>query len=226
MRPLRRRGRRPARRRNPAAERREFARLAQRPAVINQRERLGDWEGDLLLGGIGSSGLLTLTDRRSKDLLLRKSAANTPIVCIGRSAKRYAMWNLRAAIPSPSTTAPSSPTAQSWHAPLAHKDIPPYQPAVGARLSVPAWYERKHQRSSSTNISQRDRLPYRHPIRGSARRRPSEPSTTPQPRLPHTGRSLPPQTPDSKLRFRVRTARSRNCPSTLAPERRFSTIRL
>lgn len=69
---LRRRGRRPARRRNPAAERRAFAGLAQRPEVINQRERLGDWEGDLLLGTAGSGGLLNLTDRRSKYLLLRK----------------------------------------------------------------------------------------------------------------------------------------------------------
>lgn len=63
---LRRRGRRPTRRRNPAAERRAFAGLAQRPDIANQRGRLGDWEGDLVLGRHGSGGLLTLTDRRSR----------------------------------------------------------------------------------------------------------------------------------------------------------------
>ena len=43
---LRRRGRRTTRRRNPAAQRREFAGLAQRPDIANQRGRRGDWEGD------------------------------------------------------------------------------------------------------------------------------------------------------------------------------------
>lgn len=69
---LRRRGRRPTRRRNPAAQRRAFAGLAQRPDIANQRGRLGDWEGDLVLGQPGSGGLLTLTDRRSRYVLLRK----------------------------------------------------------------------------------------------------------------------------------------------------------
>jgi IS30 family transposase len=69
---LRRRGRRPTRRRNPAAERRAYAGLAQRPPIANQRGRLGDWEGDLVLGRPGSGGLLTLTDRRSRYVLLRK----------------------------------------------------------------------------------------------------------------------------------------------------------
>jgi IS30 family transposase len=68
---LRRRGKRPARRRatDPA---REQAALAHRPAEINQRQRLGDFEGDLVLGQPGTGGLLTLVDRRSRYTLLAK----------------------------------------------------------------------------------------------------------------------------------------------------------
>ena len=45
--------------------------LAQRPAVINERARCGDWEGDTIVGAYGrGSVLITLVDRQSGYLAL------------------------------------------------------------------------------------------------------------------------------------------------------------
>lgn len=62
---LRRRGKRPYRRKN-AATRGDAARIDQRPEVIEKRLRLGDFEGDTVLGPAGSGGLATLVDRKSR----------------------------------------------------------------------------------------------------------------------------------------------------------------
>lgn len=67
---LRRRGKRRPRRRNPQAAGR--ARLASRPQFIDRRERLGDFEGDTVLGSPGTGGLTTLVDRASRFSLLAK----------------------------------------------------------------------------------------------------------------------------------------------------------
>lgn len=60
---LRRRGRRSYRRKKPA---RKGAPVAQRPAAIEGRLRLGDFEGDTVLGPPGRGGLATLVDRKSR----------------------------------------------------------------------------------------------------------------------------------------------------------------
>lgn len=67
---LRRRGRRPYRPRKPAN--RPAKPLRDRPRIIERRGRLGDFEGDLVLGRTGTGGLLTLVDRRSRFLGLEK----------------------------------------------------------------------------------------------------------------------------------------------------------
>ena len=67
---LRRRGKRPYRRK--PAETSEGARIAQRPEVIEQRLRLGDFEGDTVLGPPGSGGLATLVDRKSRYTIVVK----------------------------------------------------------------------------------------------------------------------------------------------------------
>lgn len=68
---LRRRGKRPARRRKPS-ENPARAHIADRPEVIQERSRLGDFEGDTVLGPPGTGGLVTLVDRRSRFTLLAK----------------------------------------------------------------------------------------------------------------------------------------------------------
>lgn len=65
---LRRRGRRPYHPRPPTKHGGQP--IKGRPAIIERRGRLGDFEGDLVLGLPGSGGLLTLVDRRSRFLCL------------------------------------------------------------------------------------------------------------------------------------------------------------
>ena len=67
---LRRRGKRPCRRQNEAAT--DAARIADRPEAIEQRLRLGDFEGDTVLGPPGTGGLATLVDRRSRFTVVLK----------------------------------------------------------------------------------------------------------------------------------------------------------
>jgi IS30 family transposase len=62
---LRRRGKRPSRPRKTDTSR-EAARVRHRPKVIEERQRLGDFEGDTVLGSPGSGGLATLVDRKSR----------------------------------------------------------------------------------------------------------------------------------------------------------------
>lgn len=67
---LRRRGRRPARRKNAGGA--ERARIKDRPEIIEQRLRLGDFEGDTVLGPAGTGGVATLVDRKSRYTIVVK----------------------------------------------------------------------------------------------------------------------------------------------------------
>jgi transposase, IS30 family len=67
---LRRRGKRPYRRKKTCSA--EGARLADRPEIIEQRLRLGDFEGDTVLGPPGTGGLATLVDRKSRMTIIVK----------------------------------------------------------------------------------------------------------------------------------------------------------
>jgi IS30 family transposase len=67
---MRRRGKRPSRRKQ--ADTGAGARIADRPDVIEQRLRLGDFEGDTVLGPAGTGGLATLVDRKSRFTIVLK----------------------------------------------------------------------------------------------------------------------------------------------------------
>jgi len=67
---LRRRGKRPSRRKTTSTG--EGARIDQRPEVIEGRLRLGDFEGDTVLGPPGTGGLATLVDRKSRYTIVVK----------------------------------------------------------------------------------------------------------------------------------------------------------
>ena len=84
---LRRRGRRPCRGRQNPDDSARNARLDARPKVIERRGRIGDFEGDLVLGKQGTGGLQTLVDRKSRYLLLMK---------IARKEARYVYRKTRA----------------------------------------------------------------------------------------------------------------------------------
>ena len=68
---LRRRGKRPRRREN-TAETASHATIANRPDVLQRRQRLGDFEGDTVLGPPGTGGLATLVDRQSRFTIVTK----------------------------------------------------------------------------------------------------------------------------------------------------------
>ena len=53
------------------AQQREEAkkvRIDQRPEIIERRERLGDWEGDTIMGARGTGSLVTYVDRSSDEI--------------------------------------------------------------------------------------------------------------------------------------------------------------
>lgn len=69
---LRRRGKRPWQRRKATGQDLGRGTIADRPAVIERRQRLGDFEGDTVLGPPGTGGLVTLVDRHSRFTMLTK----------------------------------------------------------------------------------------------------------------------------------------------------------
>jgi IS30 family transposase len=66
---LRRRGKRPKRKTPGSSDR---AKIADRPAVIEERERVGDFEGDTILGPPGTGGVVTFVDRNSRYTIITK----------------------------------------------------------------------------------------------------------------------------------------------------------
>ena len=51
--------------------------IEERPALVNQRKRLGDWEADTMLGKDHKQALVTLTERKSRFTLLGKVSQRT-----------------------------------------------------------------------------------------------------------------------------------------------------
>lgn len=75
---LRRRKRRRRHRCGTSRERQRFGgkRIHERPAIVDRRERVGDWEGDTIVGK-GPARVVTLVDRKSGWVRLRKVSDGT-----------------------------------------------------------------------------------------------------------------------------------------------------
>lgn len=63
--------------------------IDERPEIVEQRQRLGDWEGDLIIGKKHQGAVLTLVERKSRFTLIRKvegkqalPVANAMIECL------------------------------------------------------------------------------------------------------------------------------------------------
>lgn len=78
--------------------------IDQRPDIVLRRERVGDWEGDLILGRGNRSAIATLVDRHSRYLLLVQLLTATTLP--------------RCATPSPPRS-PQGPSAPGREFPLA-----------------------------------------------------------------------------------------------------------
>lgn len=46
--------------------------IRERPSIVDQRSRIGDWEADTIIGGERKGGILSLVERRSRYCLLQK----------------------------------------------------------------------------------------------------------------------------------------------------------
>lgn len=71
---------------------REYAkkkRIDIRPEIVEQRERIGDWEGDTIVGGEKTQRILTHVDRRSGYLLADKLDLVTAEIVRKITAKRF-----------------------------------------------------------------------------------------------------------------------------------------
>lgn len=53
--------------------------IGERPAVVDIRSRLGDWEADTIIGGGRKGAILSLVERRSRLVLLQKVANMSPV---------------------------------------------------------------------------------------------------------------------------------------------------
>ena len=73
---LRRRGRRYRRRRFSRSPIPNRVSIEERPDSVARKERIGDWEGDLIVGKRHQSAMLTLVERKTKYTLVMKLAAN------------------------------------------------------------------------------------------------------------------------------------------------------
>ena len=67
--------------------------IPQWPPVISNRERIGDWEGDTVYGGVGKGFLVTLVDRKTR--FLRAAVVRTR----NASEVRLAIENLLSGLP-------------------------------------------------------------------------------------------------------------------------------
>lgn len=73
---LRRRGRRRLSNRSKFSSIKVELTIHDRPDIINSKERVGDFEGDTIVGAKRKSALVTMVDRRSKILLVKKITAS------------------------------------------------------------------------------------------------------------------------------------------------------
>ena len=51
--------------------------IEQRPAIVDEKKRLGDWEADTVLGKQGTGAIVSLVERKSKLYLIRKVPAKS-----------------------------------------------------------------------------------------------------------------------------------------------------
>jgi len=187
-RPLRRRGRK-ATERTP-----RFVAPAvlihRRPPIVETRTRIGDWEGDLIVGKHSRSAIGTLVDRTSRAVRLihlphghsaeaLTEACRPVLATLPAAARRTLTWD--------------QGSEMAYHDVLAKH----FDEGVFVRRSwqpVAARHQREHQWSSAPVLSEGQRLIGLH-ARGSGPRRtaPQHPPTK-DPRLAHTRRCVHPRT--------------------------------
>ncbi len=62
--------------------------INERPVIVEQKIRIGDWEGDTVIGKNHRGALVTLAERKSRYILAAQGARQT---CIGGNGGSYAV---------------------------------------------------------------------------------------------------------------------------------------
>jgi IS30 family transposase len=65
------------------------ARIHERPPIVAERKRFGDWEGDTVEGGKGTGGLMTHVERKSRYLIAGKLHDKKALSMTSESIKRF-----------------------------------------------------------------------------------------------------------------------------------------
>lgn len=84
--------------------------IAERPAVVEAKERFGDWEGDTIIGGNHQGVIVTLVERKSKHALMGKSKDKSAAAVHKVVIDLLQSTTLPKKKRSPLTTEPNSPT--------------------------------------------------------------------------------------------------------------------
>ena len=156
---LRRRGKRPCRPKKPGLP--VGACIRQRPEVIEQRMRLGDFEGDTVLGPPGTGGVATLVDRKSRfTIIVKVQSKNADHVHdkIKRRLKELEEERCH------SITFDNGTEFARCH--RLEKALGCEAILCGSGLPVSTRNERKHERSYSSILSQGNRLSRHLPLSG------------------------------------------------------------
>ncbi|MFJ1954648.1 IS30 family transposase [Streptomyces microflavus] len=104
--------------------------IDRRPPIVELRTRLGDWEGDLIVGPRSRSAVATLVDRRTRYLRLvalrdghsagqLRDALIAAFTTLPEQARRTLTWDQCSEMARPASSRRTSPTASSSPAPPA-----------------------------------------------------------------------------------------------------------
>jgi IS30 family transposase len=86
--------------------------IEERPQIVEQRQRLGDWEADTIIGQNDQQAILSLVERKSRVCLLKKVERNTALAV--EQAIEELLRPLAAKVYTiPGTTAESSPITRA-----------------------------------------------------------------------------------------------------------------
>ena len=63
--------------------------ISERPSIVDQRERFGDWEGDTVEGAKGSGGIVSHVERKSRYLIAARLSDKTASTLTSESVKAF-----------------------------------------------------------------------------------------------------------------------------------------
>ncbi len=63
--------------------------IKERPLIVEKKSRIGDWEGDTIIGAEHKGAILTLVDRKSKYTIMEKLKAKTAEAVLAAIKRRF-----------------------------------------------------------------------------------------------------------------------------------------